>query len=158
MPVRRDVIIHFNPLRLTLASCRIPELSVLSMAFLPGQDADSLTLAILFVDNHLQRRLVGRDLSLPDKELSVEPSQRLPLSAVQPGARLLVTIPGSPGRAGGILVLGGEKCQFFECLSLVAAGKQSRRDSKSDRQPTRKSSALKVSNIGTDLPYDDIVA
>lgn len=116
---------------------RIPELSVVSMCFLPpsaltvpastststapsSSRQPSPILAILHIDSHLRRQLIARSLDLTEKELSSDDSKILPVPMfVDPGASLLIPVNGissnANGDRGGILVLGGGVCQYIPC-------------------------------------------
>lgn len=120
-------------------SSRIPELSVVSMCFLPpsalavsttsstsssaassSSRQPSPILAILHIDSHLRRQLIARSLDLKEKELSSDGSGVLPVPMfVDPGASLLIPVSGTSSNAsgdrGGVLVVGGGVCQYIPC-------------------------------------------
>lgn len=100
---------------------RIAELSLVSTCFLPPSATSNPLLAILHIDNRLQRRLVVRAVDLEEKELSVDVSDILPSLTLHADASLLIPIDGTKaGNAGGVLVVGGAVAQFVPCRTSGA--------------------------------------
>jgi len=129
-----DPVIIFN------YSHRLPELNVLSLAFLPAPE-DECALAILHVDYQGRVQLLARDVLVEDFELSTKPSPLLKPTSVS--ARifpfptdivpLLVPVPSNDMQEdvdqdeqfpGGILIFGGRKILLYELSSSEAMAKQ----------------------------------
>ncbi|KAG8896128.1 hypothetical protein FRB99_009058 [Tulasnella sp. 403] len=101
--------------------CRIPELNVHSLCFIPASSS-KLILAVLSEDHNGRMHVVARELKLDEQELSYEHSSALAGGFAQNGASLIIPINGSR-KLGGILVVGGGSCHFFG--SEKAAAKRS---------------------------------
>ncbi|KAG8965789.1 hypothetical protein FRC03_000160 [Tulasnella sp. 419] len=91
--------------------CRIPELNVHSLCFIPVSGT-KLSLAILYEDHNSKMRIIARDLNLRDKELSFEQSSMLVASLTQENSKILLPISTSR-KTGVVLSLGGGYCHVF---------------------------------------------
>jgi hypothetical protein len=75
---------------------------------------------MLHVDHEERRCLTARELLIEEKELSTLPSTILVEALIRdPDASLLVPILQSSLTPGGVLVIGGRKCLFFELSTLA---------------------------------------
>ncbi|KAL0960839.1 hypothetical protein HGRIS_005855 [Hohenbuehelia grisea] len=106
----------------------LPELNILSMAFLDTPSVDERTIGILYHDHQSQLALVARELHLDDLDLQSQPATLLPrtIVSVKPGTSSeypfkLVPVPPfaeseSEGNSfrGGALVLGQRKIMLYE--------------------------------------------
>ncbi|KDQ09897.1 hypothetical protein BOTBODRAFT_147991 [Botryobasidium botryosum FD-172 SS1] len=125
--------------------CRIPELNVRCLCFVPTPSSANSTLAILYTNHKAEFRLLARQVLVDQKEISVEPSFDV---LVQDGAHLLVPIPGPPG---GLLILGGGKCMYYSPPAL----NPSQRD-KQKGKARRPSTTADTIFVQTDYPHGNI--
>ncbi|KAI0061660.1 hypothetical protein BV25DRAFT_1857049 [Artomyces pyxidatus] len=109
----------------------LPELNLLSIAFLPTPVDDVYLLGILHLNYNQEILLLARDLRLSEFELSPEPSLLLPPTTLSPSAYSLtetapslIPVPSVPSTdplvddySGGVLVVGGRKIQLYELSS-----------------------------------------
>jgi DNA damage-binding protein 1 len=124
-------------LRIILA--RIPEATVISLAFLPTEE-DQYTIAILFLNCNGRLQLCARDIAINGQELSSHysfllqptlipdkivpyPTELAPkLIPVPPNESLEEDWPGT--FLGGVLVVGGREILLFDVASLQSQEKQ----------------------------------
>lgn len=136
--------------------CRLPELSVLAMTFLPTSSQDTRTLAIMCIDHQQHIQLLSRDiinisdvLELAPSLSSVLPSTPIPsksfplLSDTPP---FLIPVPptsvddladlqeGNNGFLGGVIVVGGKKLLLYEMSSAAWQEKQQGKKRRLERQ------------------------
>ncbi|KAF5362887.1 hypothetical protein D9758_007154 [Tetrapyrgos nigripes] len=126
---------------------QLPELNILSLAFLPDLSEDHYALGILHVDHQENTVLVARDLTLEDDsapELSNQVSLRLLPTSIAPKDvpypedthPQIVTFPSDNDNnfLGGILVVGGRRILLYECSTVeeqdTHKGKRKRLDGK----------------------------
>ncbi|KAG8949792.1 hypothetical protein FRC04_008332 [Tulasnella sp. 424] len=91
--------------------CRIPELNIHSLCFVPVS-GHKLILAILSEDHNQRKHVIARELKLDEQELLYEQSTAISGGFAHEGATLLVPISGQR-KTPGVLVLGGGTCHFF---------------------------------------------
>ncbi|KAF8333519.1 mono-functional DNA-alkylating methyl methanesulfonate N-term-domain-containing protein [Cantharellus anzutake] len=123
------------------------------------------TVAMLYIDLQLRRRIVAREVDLENKEISIEPSPMLPQTQVSDGATLIVPLEGVDGHAGYVLVLGGGQGQLFEIYgteNLSPAKRIQRKDKGSEtpnrRKRARDSADVRNSDIRVELPFAEVAA
>ncbi|TFK48656.1 hypothetical protein OE88DRAFT_1663726 [Heliocybe sulcata] len=101
---------------------QFPELSLLSMCFLPTP-SETPCIALLSVTHEGKLQLLARDLSVQEFELSSTPSTALPSTtlssstflSIEPPPILIPVLDEESG--GGVLVAGGRKVLFYELAS-----------------------------------------
>jgi DNA damage-binding protein 1 len=148
---------------------RIPELSLLALAFISSSSTDELCLAILHIDHQQRLQLLSRDLDVSpnNEQFSPKPSTLLPPTPLQqkifPGPfandtlPVLIHIPAPPStrfvnaeaQQGGILILGGKRIIYYDLATpsaqLKAKGKSSRTEKKK-KEGMKRGDRMEVDN------------
>ena len=96
----------------------IRELNMLAMCFIRTNSTRTLALAILHQDHTRQLILTSHELSVSDRDLSLNASSMLAAFAVpEPDSNVLIPVPphgrNSWNSSGGILVAGGPRILFY---------------------------------------------
>ncbi|KIO17685.1 hypothetical protein M407DRAFT_32631, partial [Tulasnella calospora MUT 4182] len=91
--------------------CRIPELNIHSLCFVPVS-GHKLILAILSEDHNQRKHVIARELKLDEQELLYEQSTAISGGFAHEGATSLIPVSGQR-KTPGVLVLGGGTCHFF---------------------------------------------
>lgn len=143
----------------------VRELNILSFCFLPTpQDADPI-LAILHLDHNEHISLIARKLNLEEREFDSQPASELPKVQIRdPDAHLLVPIPRSGYTRGGVLVLGGRRCQYFEVTQSTDTPHRSKKKKRRSDASSPTKDSLSAESTGfresasASWPFDAVTA
>ncbi|KAG8861744.1 hypothetical protein FRB96_002702 [Tulasnella sp. 330] len=97
--------------------CRVPELNIHSMCFVPS--TSKMILAILFEDYNARKHVIGRELKLDEQELLYEHSPVIAGGFVHDLAKSLIPVPGQR-KSPGVLVVGGAYAHFIGSERVTA--------------------------------------
>ncbi|KAF4605198.1 hypothetical protein EYR40_003981 [Pleurotus pulmonarius] len=164
----------------------LPELNVLSIAFLPTEYEDTYAIGILHMDHQERLMLVARELSIDHLELDPQVSTCLPQTVLVPGIfptctihiPKLVHVPAfSSGEEttfrGGVIVLGGRRILLYEMsdpewqkrakgkAKRIANKKKSTDDatvSEAKEKEKARAEKKRKARAAIDWPWSDVVA